>query len=132
MPSHQTDTLLLKLAVTKGLIDKSLAKEIFAQARSEGRSPEVILVERSNFLPVVVLGPTKVSEQHRQNSERLWEELLAMLDRDSRFVGIPIIGLRSVEAIAENQFATGHRQRSIDLLSAAYQEIRYRIQQLQR
>ncbi|TVR16583.1 MAG: serine/threonine protein kinase, partial [Planctomycetota bacterium] len=42
----QTDTLLLKLAVAKGLVDKTLAKEIFAQARSEGRSPEVLLIER--------------------------------------------------------------------------------------
>ncbi|TVR48034.1 MAG: hypothetical protein EA402_00810 [Planctomycetota bacterium] len=41
-----TDTLVLKLAVSKGLVDKALAKEIFAQARSEGRDPALILVER--------------------------------------------------------------------------------------
>ncbi|TVR12429.1 MAG: hypothetical protein EA401_09145 [Planctomycetota bacterium] len=84
--------------------------------------------QRSNFLPVVVLGPSKVNEQHQTLVEDLWNDLLEMLDKDSRFAGIPVIDLRAAKAIDYHRFATGHRQRSIDLLRDAYQELRYRMQ----
>ena len=82
---------------------------------------------RSEFLPVVVLGPTKVDEQFVDETNKLWDELAQVITSDPKLDDIPIIDLRTVQVINYNRFAANGKQASIDLLGDGYEKLRARI-----
>ena len=81
----------------------------------------------SDFLPVVVLGPTKVNEEFVEETNALWQELEELIRTDRKLDDIPIIDLRSVDIIDYGRFAPGGLSDSIDLLGNGYEELRARI-----
>jgi len=76
---------------------------------------------RSGFLPVVVLGPSKVDPQHRDDADALWDELAAHVAE--HHPGLPVIDLRPVEAEGFERFAAGMRELSLDLMADGYREL---------
>ncbi|TVR41391.1 MAG: hypothetical protein EA402_12955 [Planctomycetota bacterium] len=88
--------------------------------------------ERSNFLPVVVLGPSRVNEHQRPEADALWDDLLKLIERDGTFARIPVLDLRPARSIHSHRWAPGGRQMSLDLLLGGYNELRLRIHSLLR
>jgi hypothetical protein len=82
---------------------------------------------KSNFMPVVILGPTKVNEEFVEETNKLWSELETLIRSDKKLNDIPIIDLRSVEIIDYENFARGGLRDSIELLGGGYEELRARL-----
>ena len=82
----------------------------------------------SGVLPVVVLGPNKLHDGTKERANTVWDAVIKEIDNDRQLRGIPIIDLRSVEAVNEYRFATGELERGARLLAQGYQELMTRIE----
>ena len=85
---------------------------------------------RSGFLPVVVLGPSKVDEANREEAAALWADLEAHVLRHHPW--LPLLDLREVEALDALRFAPGMGARCIELLAGGFAELRARLEHLKR
>lgn len=80
------------------------------------------------ILPVPVLGPTRVDDQHRANTEKMWELLHQECLKAK--IPIPIIDLRPAQALSQERMASGGAQLASDLLVDALHELNERCQRL--
>lgn len=76
------------------------------------------------ILPVTVLGPTRVDDQHRAQTERMWELLHQECLKAK--IPIPIIDLRPAQALGQERMAAGGAQLAADLLVDALTELNER------
>jgi hypothetical protein len=80
------------------------------------------------ILPVVVLGPDRITANEKFDATQLWDEVEKSLRKNR--VGVPLIDLRAAHALSYNRFAPGALELSAQLLVDGYAEVLARINYL--